>query len=126
MSKIDFSDSEREIMEFLWANNMQPVSLRHITHYFNDELNKNWKQQAIRVFLARLKEKGYLHIFVDTDTKKYVYLPTMTKKEYLHNMSKKILGSFFNNSIYDFISAFSGGEKLSEEDAEELKKFLNE
>ena len=126
MGKRELSDAEKEIMDFLWSKDIQSASLRDITDYLNGKLNKNQKQQTIRVYLARLKEKGYINVYIDTETNRYVYTPKITHKTYLHDLSKKIIGTFFNNSVYDFVSAFSGGEKLTEEEAEKLKKFLEE
>lgn len=119
------SETELEIMEFLWLNNVG-TSLKEICNYFNGEVKKDWKQQTVRSFLLRLKDKGYVNIYMDTKTKKYVYLPSLTKEDYLQGMTQNVLNKFFNDSIYNFLSAFSGGKKLNQESAKELKKFLSE
>lgn len=80
----------------------------------------------MRTFLLRLNDKGYVKIYIDTDTKQQVYLASKTKKEYLQNTAQSFVSKFFDNSLGNFISAFSGGNRLDQESAEQLKKFLNE
>lgn len=123
--KTDMSEAESQIMEFLWKQNAG-AGLKEIWEYFNKEEKKDWKQQTVRAFLLRLKEKGYVNIYVDTSTNKYVYLAKNSKAEYLQGITKNLLNKFFNGSIYDFMSAFSGGKKLTKEESEQLKKFLEE
>ncbi|MDO4300568.1 MAG: BlaI/MecI/CopY family transcriptional regulator [Clostridia bacterium] len=123
--KKDMSESELEIMGFLWKQK-EGVGLREICEYFNSKENKGWKQQTVRAFLLRLKDKGYINIYVDTDTNKYIYLPKNSKEEYLQEITKKLLNKFFNGSIHDFMSAFTGGKKLTNNEAKQLKAFLEE
>lgn len=119
------SDSELEIMEYIWSKGTS-ATLRDITNYCNKVKEKNWKQQSIRVFLQRLSDKGFINICMDTKTNRYIYMPVITRDEYLHNISQNLIIRFFNGSITDFVSAFTGGEKLNKEDIEKLKKFLND
>ncbi len=118
------SDSELKIMEYIWSVD-NTVNLRDITDYCNNTLGKNWKQQSIRVFLQRLADKGLLIISIDKNTNRYVYSPVISKEEYLHNISNNLINKFFNGSLTDFVSAFTGGKKLNKEEADNLKKFLN-
>ncbi len=116
------SSSEMEIMEFLWT---QPsgATLKQICDNFSSP--KGWKQQTVRTFLVRLNNKQFLNIYIDKETRRYVYLPSMTKKEYLHRLSREFLEKNFNNSVYDFLLSFTGNEKLSEEEAQRLREFLD-
>lgn len=117
------SDSENEVMEYLWQNN-KGLTLNEICTYFSKK--NDWKPQSIRVYLMRLKEKGYVKIYIDTDINKQVYVPKISKEEHFHNITQNIFSRFFNGSLYDFMSAFTGGKKLTEEEAKDLKKFLDE
>lgn len=119
------SDSELGIMEYIWSQDNSP-SLRDITDYCNKVMGKNWKQQSIRVFLQRLADKGFINIFIDPETNRYVYEPIISRDEYLHNISSNLLSRFFNGSVTEFVSAFTGGDKLDKDDADKLKKFLND
>ena len=38
--------------------------------------------------------------------------------------TRKLVKTSFNNSIFNFVSAFTGGQKLTREEAEELKKLF--
>jgi BlaI family penicillinase repressor len=119
------SVAENEIMKYLWTKDTG-LSVREICDYLESEKGKTWKPQTVRVFLNRLKDKGYLNINVDEKTNKCTYIATQPRGNFLHDESKKIVNELFGGSIYDFVAAFSGGNKISKEDAEKLKKLLEE
>ena len=123
MRKIEsISDAELEIMEYLW-NHVSGPTLKEIWQYF--EPTKGWKKQAVRSFLIRLHEKQFLNIYIDPKTNKYVYLASKTKLDYQNLLSKSFLKKYFNNSVYDFLLAFSKDDGLSEDAVNRLKEFLD-
>ena len=71
-----------------------------------------------------LQNRGYLK--ADTSRKRYLYAPTRQRDEHITSWLRKLCKDFFGNSLVKFISAFSGGQKLSEKDAEELKEYLEQ
>jgi len=115
------SPTEYEIMEFFW-NTEGKLAFRDILAYFNNEKNKNWKKQTLNTFLRILQDNDL--IIADTSNKKFLYSPIHSKKEHIHLWTKKIVEDCFDNSLGNFLEAFTGGNKLSSEDAKELKKYL--
>ncbi len=114
--------TEKDIMELLWELN-QPLSFKEIMDYLNEKLNKQWKKQTVGTYLTGLQKAGLIQV-EKRGVHFYIYYPTCTKKEYKQRCVKKLIEDSFDNSITKFVSAFTGGEKLSEEDAEEIKKLL--
>ena len=125
-SKYNLSATEMEIMEFLWDTNKK-LSASEILKYFNDNKSKNWKKQTLNTFLVKLIEKGALQYDVSKN-KKYYY-PTaqsQTKTEHIKHWTQSFIQNTFDGSLYHFLYAFTGGSPLSENDADELKKYLEE
>ena len=61
---------------------------------------------------------------MDTSGKNYVYYPMVSKDEYVHQWTEKLVRTSFDNSISKLVSAFTGGKKLSQEEAEEIRKLI--
>lgn len=123
MYKKQVSDSEYEIMEYIWTKSAG-TGIGELCKYLNKELGKTWKQQTVRAFLARLKTKGYIKTLIDSDTNRIIYLAVTSKEKYLQQESKRIVDKFFDGSINNFVMAFSGVENLSENQKEEIKKLI--
>ena len=117
------SESESIIMEYLWKQE-EGKTFGDITEYLNTTCQKEWKKQTINTFIRRLMEKGL--IVSQNAVKRKVYYPAMSYLEYKQGEAKDFLGEFYGGSVKTFLSAFSGGGKLDEETANELKEILEE
>lgn len=53
-----------------------------------------------------------------------VYYAICTREQQMHKWTKKIVAEFYDNSIGKFVKLFIGEGKLSEKDADELRKLL--
>ncbi len=116
------SNTEIKIMEQLWKID-QPLSLKEITEFLNKQLNKEWKQQTVGTYLSHLQKAG----IIKTDkrfSKLYLYFPSCTKEEYLEKCACNFVEQVFDNSLSSFIAAFAKEGKISQRDAEELKKLI--
>ena len=49
----------------------------------------------------------------------------VSKEEFNSQRSKNFVGEMFNGSLPAFLTAFIGGEKLSAQQAEEIKKLID-
>ncbi len=120
----ELSDSEMEIMEFIWKRS-RSVTMREIWTYTSEKLSKSWMQQTIRAFLLRLEKKGFIKISTDIKLHRQVFTAVISKQEYLHKITENVVTKFFNGSLAEFAAAFTGGSTLSEEETDSLKKILN-
>lgn len=125
-SKYNLSATEMEIMEYVWSTDKKLIAAE-ILNYFNENKSKNWKKQTLNTFLVKLIEKGVLQYDVSKN-KKYYYPTTQsqTKTEHIKHWTQSFIQNTFDGSLYHFLYAFTGGSPLSENDADELKKYLEE
>lgn len=115
------SHTEKEIMELLWQSE-KPLSFREILDYANETWKKNWKKQTLNTYLLNMQKAG---LIVSERGKVYqVYFPMCTKEEHIQNWTRKLVKETFEGSLYSLVAAFTGGEKLSEEEAEKLKRLI--
>lgn len=125
-SKYNLSATEMEIMEYVWSTDKKLIAAE-ILNYFNENKSKNWKKQTLNTFLVKLIEKGVLQYDVSKN-KKYYYPTTQsqTKTEHIKHWTQSFIQNTFDGSLYHFLYAFTGGSPLSENDADELRKYLEE
>ena len=53
-----------------------------------------------------------------------MYYALCTKEQHIHNWTKKMVAECYGNSFARFVAAFIGDGKLTEEEADELRKLL--
>lgn len=121
--KFGLSATEYELMEFFWDNPGEK-SFKEILEYFNNVKGKNWKKQTLSTFLTILQNRGYLK--ADMSRKKYLYSPTRQREEHVTSWLRKLCSDFFGDSLGRFLTAFSGGQQLSDKDAQELREYLDQ
>ena len=121
--KFGLSATEYELMEFFWDNPGEK-SFKEILEYFNNVKGKNWKKQTLSTFLTILQNRGYLK--ADMSRKKSLYSPTRQREEHVTSWLRKLCSDFFGDSLGRFLTAFSGGQQLSDKDAQELREYLDQ
>jgi len=80
----------------------------------------NWKKSTTYTVLKKLCEKG---IFKNKDT---VVSSVITKDEYYAKQSVHFVEDTFGGSLPKFLTSFISGKKLSNHQAEELKRLIDE
>lgn len=121
--RCEMSQSKSLIMDFLWKND-GGKGFSEIMEYLNGELHKNWKKQTINTFIRHLIDKGL--ISADTSQKSRRYSAALTPAEYARGKADKILADFYDGSVEVFLSALTGGKKLSKELVDELDKMMKD
>jgi len=112
-------ESELEIMMIIWRHE-GPVNRMEI----EEHLQKDVAAPTVLSFLNRLEAKGF--VSVEKIGKVNWYTPLVKEEEYLQKESKNIIQKMYRNSLKNFVAALYDGNGLSEEDMEELRKFLEE
>lgn len=117
------TNTELQIMELLWAE-ARPMSFREIMDVATNEWKKTWKVQTLNTFLNGLQKMGLVRAERSMTSSYNVYVALCTKEQHIHKWTKEMVEVCYDNSFTRLVSAFIGDGKLSEEDAEELEKFL--
>ena len=117
----DLTDTELEVMEFFWGQK-EPRLFSETIEYFNTQKKKEWKKQTMNTYLNHLTHAGLLK--AEKGPRARLYSAACTREDYQQQCARKLIERSFDNSLAKFIAAFTGGEGLSEEEAEELKKLV--
>lgn len=117
------TNTELLIMELLWSEG-RPMSFREIMDVATKEWKKNWKVQTLNTFLNGLQKMGMIRAERSMTSSYNVYSPVCTKEQHIHKWTKQMVEVCYDNSFRRLVSAFVGDGKLSKEDKEDLKKFL--
>ncbi|HWQ70684.1 MAG TPA: BlaI/MecI/CopY family transcriptional regulator [Desulfitobacteriaceae bacterium] len=112
------SDSEKQIMEFIWAAG-RPITTREIIANLPE---KTWKQSTVVTFLARLMEKGVIK--ATRISKANYYEPCITEQEYRNFETKQFIADVHKGSVLGFISTLCDNGDLTKKDIEKLMKRL--
>lgn len=121
--KYNLTKSEEEIMELLWETGRK-MSSKEILDHFNEHCDKDWKKQTLNTFLSRLLQSEFIERF--SKDRKYLYAPLVSRAEYKQKGAERFIRESYRGSFMNFVSALSGGELISREEAEEIRKLLEE
>ncbi len=116
LENLKLSDSEYRLMDILWDNeDMEATLLVSIC------LEKyGWKKPTVYTMLKRLGEKGALRF------ENRIVSALVCKNQVDKSESEALLNKAYKGSISSFLSAFLQDKKLTKEDADRLKKMIEE
>lgn len=120
MKKI--SEAEQEVMMAIWiAEENTRITSSYILETLGEE--KGWKKTSVLTFLSRLTEKGYLSL--EKEGKTNFYTPLVSYEDFTKKESRNILEKLYHNSLKNFVTSLYDGNKLTKDDVNELKEFLD-
>lgn len=112
-------DSEFDVMQVIWEQ-LPPVTtgqLMQLTGHAH-----GWKVQTMVTLLARLTERGFLHV-ERTGSRDRAFYPAITREEYLRMETESFLTRYHKKSVSSLIAALAN-EDLSDADLDELSAFI--
>ena len=118
VGRYDLSNTEREILEYLWESN-NTVRSRELLEVFNAK-GKNWKPQTLNTILFRLNEIGLVV------RERGMVSAAYTEQEYDCMVAKDILETSYEGKLSNFVAALTGGATISNEVYEELRKLIDD
>jgi BlaI family transcriptional regulator, penicillinase repressor len=114
----ELTKAQEEILQVLWKINEGVV---------NDVINQlpdpKPAYNTVSTVIKVMEKKGFVTHKVYGKT--HVYFPKVTKQEYSQHFLSGTLKSFFNNSVNLLVSLFVKEKKLSINELEELRKFID-
>lgn len=107
---------ERRFAELIWDR--QPLSSSQLVKLCGEELS--WKKSTTYTILRRLCQRG---IFQNEGG---VVSARMSREEFYARQSEEFLAQSFDGSLPRFLAAFAGRRSLSEEEIDQLQRFIDE
>lgn len=114
----NISEAEQEVMEKLWDQE-DSIKQSQLLALFEED-GKEWKRQTLNTFLSRLEEKG----LVERENRlvKAVY----SREEYNYMQMKAALDHMYEGKLSNFVAAFVKKNTVSEKDAKDLIRILED
>ena len=116
MKEYKLTSSEMKFAELIWAN--APIASMELVKL--SEKAMDWKKSTTFTVLKILCEKG---IFVNEGA---MVSAVLTKDEFLAKQSRRYVEDTFGGSLPRFFASFIGGDKLSDKQARELMRMIEE
>src|SRR4051812_42666077 len=113
------SAAESQILKVLWRAK-GPVPAEEVASELGED--QEWSAGTVRTFLARLVKKKVLA--VQKDGRRYLYRPLISRADYAHAESRKLVDRLFNGRIAAFVTQFSEREDLSREEITEIRRLI--
>ena len=112
-------ETEFEVMSVVWRN-IPPVTTTTLMNQLGNE--KGWKLQTLVTLLNRLAERGFLRS--EKLGKERTYYTSVKQEDYIQYETALFVERYHDNSLFQLVNAFSGNNKLSEEEINELSSWL--
>jgi len=115
LEALKLCESEYRFATIVWDN--QPISSGELVALCNEQLG--WKKSTTYTVLKKLCERGILK---NENSKVYSLVEREKVEKY---ESEQFINRSFGGSLPKFLTAFLGDKKISEHEAEELKKIID-
>lgn len=116
MGEFKLFDAEYKFLDIIWG--LEPINSTELTKVCLRKLG--WKKSTTYTMIRKLSERGFLKNENATVT-------ALVKREQVQKYeSEALLEKAFDNSLPAFLAAFLQDNKLSQQEAEELKKMIEE
>ena len=116
MKYYKLAETEEKFAELIWQN--EPIGSGDLVKLSEKEMN--WKKSTTYTVLKKLCEKG---IFQNENA---VVSSLISKDEYYAKQSIRFVEDTFGGSLPKFLTSFISGKKFSNNQAEELKRLIDE
>ena len=126
MEKIKLFDSELKLMELLWASEgttegmTEGITAKELARIASDKIG--WNKNTTYTVIKKLVAKGAIER-LEPD---FICRSLVTQEDVGRQEAKKVLKSFFGGSAKAMFSSFMADGTLSAEEADELRKLINE
>jgi predicted transcriptional regulator len=115
MDELKLFDAEYKFMTLIWQN--EPVNSTELVRLCEDKLG--WKKSTTYTVLRKLRERNIL------DNRNAIVTSRVKQNEVMKHESEALLDKVFDNSLPRFLTAFLGDRSITPEEAEELKKIID-
>lgn len=116
MEQFKLFDAEYKFMDIIWE--LEPINSTELTKVCLQKLG--WKKSTTYTMIRKLSGRGILK-------NENATVVALVKREQVQKYdSEVLLEKTFNNSLPVFLATFLQDKKLSKQEAEEIKKMIEE
>ena len=116
MEEYKLYDAEYKFVTLVWEH--EPLNSGELVRLASEKLG--WKKSTTYTVLRKLCERGILN---NSDA---VVTSAVSREQVLQYESASVIEKTFNGSLPLFLTAFLGRQKLTAEEASELKRIIEE
>jgi BlaI family penicillinase repressor len=116
MAELKLGAVETRFAEIIWKN--EPLRSRRLVELCEQELN--WNRSTTYTVLRKLCERG---IFQNVDG---TVSSVLSRQEFCAAQSEQFVDETFHGSLPAFIAAFTQRKPLSAEEADEIRRMIDE
>lgn len=114
------SHAESVVMEVLWRQS--PNTCEGVVAALSKQ--QRWREPTIKTLLNRLLKKRA--ISATKEGRHYLYLPILTREQWLSAESKVLLDRLFGGHVAPLVAHFSRHRRMSRNDINELRRLIAE
>lgn len=116
MTDYKLADMELKFTELIWEN--EPINSTELVR-LSEEVMK-WKKSTTYTILKRLCDRGILK------NEDAIISAVISRDEFFAHQSRRYVEDTFGGSLPRFLASFIGGRKLSDKQADELTRLIND
>ena len=116
MEQYHLTDSEYRFLQVVWE--AEPVGSGQLVELCREKLG--WKKSTTYTVLKKLCEKGVLRNGSST------VCSAVPREAVDHRTAEDFVDKTFGGSLPGFLTAFMGGRRLTEREAEDLKRLIDQ
>ena len=116
MDELKLCESDFRFMDIVWEN--EPVSSGKLVELCTDKLG--WKKSTTYTVLKKLCEKGF------AKNEQTIVTALIPREQVQAYASEHFVEHTFEGSLPGFLASFLGGKTISEQEALELKRLIDE
>ena len=116
MKDFQLGEQEAKFADIIWEN--EPIESSALVKLA--EQNLNWKKSTTYTMLRRLCTRG---IFTNENA---MVSALMSKEQFSAGQSRSFIEDNFGGSLPKFLASFISGKKLTDTQADELMRLINE
>ena len=110
------SDSEQNLMEMIWER--EPLRSGELVTLAGERLG--WKKSTVYTVVKKLTVKGFIR------SENAVITALRSRRDVVGEKTESFVDKSCGGSLPMFLAAFLGKEKLTREEAEELKRLIDD
>ena len=108
-------EGEYRFMQLIWDN--APISSGELVKLCDSAFE--WKKSTTYTMIKKMSDKGYIR------RNNAIIEVLVERNEAETEVTRDFVDRTFNGSIFDMFAAFYGGNKISDKDAEKIKKMID-